>query len=205
MSNRFYENTDGTFPSTFNNGLLDLGSYSAEDVTIKLEVLRDFDITELSVGSMNIDKFEQFVSTKTASYSDLITYDNNLIYQASTNDNNQMLFLTIPYDEGWICTINGNGQPIESIFDGFIGIPLIEGYNYIELAYYPKGFKFGTITSLLTLTIILFIFLYWVKNGYKINTMLMSISYYLYYMLLALILFIFYVIPICIFIVRLFS
>ena len=77
-------------------------------MTIKLEVLRDFDITELSVGSMNIDKFEQFVSTKTASYSDLITYDNNLIYQASTNDNNQMLFLTIPYDEGWICTINGN-------------------------------------------------------------------------------------------------
>ena len=174
-------------------------------MTIKLEVLRDFDITELSVGSMNIDKFEQFVSTKTASYSDLITYDNNLIYQASTNDNNQMIFLTIPYDEGWICTINGNGQPIESIFDGFIGIPLIEGYNYIELAYYPKGFKFGTITSLLTLTIILFIFLYWVKNGYKINTMLLSISYYLYYMLLALILFIFYVIPICIFIVRLFS
>lgn len=205
LSNRFYENTDGTFPSTFNNGLLDLGSYYAEDVTIKLEVLRDFDITELSVGSMNIDKFEQFVSTKTASYSDLITYDNNLIYQASTNDNNQMLFLTIPYDEGWICTINGNRQPIESIFDGFIGIPLIEGYNYIELAYYPKGFKFGTITSLLTLTIILFIFLYWVKNGYKINTMLLSISYYLYYMLLALILFIFYVIPICIFIVRLFS
>ncbi|WP_302652569.1 YfhO family protein [uncultured Clostridium sp.] len=205
LSNRFYQSADGTFPSTFNNGLLDLGSYSTEDVTIKLEVLRDFDITELSVGSMDIDKFEKFVFDKTASYSDIITYDNNLICQASANDNNQMLFLTIPYDEGWICTINGNGQPIENVFDGFIGIPLIEGYNYIELAYYPKGFKFGTVTSLSTLTIILFIFLYWVKNGYKINSKLLSISYNLYCLLLTLILFIFYVIPICIFIFRLFS
>ena len=98
LSNRFYQSADGTFPSTFNNGLLDLGSYSTEDVTIKLEVLRDFDITELSVGSMDIDKFEKFVFDKTASYSDIITYDNNLICQASANDNNQMLFLTIPYD-----------------------------------------------------------------------------------------------------------
>ena len=74
---------------------------------------------------MDIDKFEKFVFDKTASYSDIITYDNNLICQASANDNNQMLFLTIPYDEGWICTINGNGQPIENVFDGFIGIPLL--------------------------------------------------------------------------------
>ena len=205
LSNGFYQNIYSTFPSSFNNGLLDLGTYSTEKVSIKIELLKDFKTSEFSIGSMNIGKFKDFVESKTVSASDIITYDNNLIYQTSSDDNNQMLFLTIPYDEGWFCTINGNAQPISKVFDGFIGIPLIEGYNYIELAYYPDGFKFGIVTSLLTLTIILFIFLYWVKNGYKINKFLLSISYRIYFVIITLILLLFYIIPIIISIYRLFT
>ena len=196
LNNPFFGGTSDTFTTEFNNGLLDLGTFIDGKANIKIEILKNFKASQLSVGAMDINKFKLFASGKNINNSNVLIYDNNLVCQANIESDDEILFLTIPYDDGWICTINGNAQPLIKVFDNFIGVPLIAGYNYIELAYYPKGFKIGTIISLLTLTCILFCYLSWVKNGVLTSYKLISLIYNLYLFILTICFIIFYIIPI---------
>ena len=64
---------------------------------------------------------------------------------------NQYLFTSIPYDEGWQIYVNGKKVKAQKMFDNFIGVKLTKGYHKIKMKYYPKGLKEGIIISLSTL------------------------------------------------------
>ena len=76
---------------------------------------------------------------------------------------NQKLFLSIPYDKGWI--VSKNGKPIDVSEEMLLGeclyaIPLDEGDNQIEMTYHVAGLKEGICISLLSIVILVSIFLY---------------------------------------------
>ncbi len=66
-----------------------------------------------------------------------------------------ILYTSIPYDEGWTVTVNGekvNNAQLLKIGDALLGIPLDkEGANTIELKFVPKGFYQGLYISTVTL------------------------------------------------------
>ncbi|NBH73469.1 hypothetical protein D3Z51_15925 [Clostridiaceae bacterium] len=53
------------------------------------------------------------------------------------------LLTTIPYDEGWKVTVDGEAVPAEKCLDAFIGVPLGQGEHTIVMAYRPKGLTEG--------------------------------------------------------------
>ncbi len=61
---------------------------------------------------------------------------------------NQILFTTIPYDEGWHAYVDGKEVNIIECADAFIGIDCGQGKHIIELKYIPNGFVPGMIISL---------------------------------------------------------
>ena len=61
----------------------------------------------------------------------------------------EILFLTVPYHEGWSARCNGKPVAFEKIADAFIGIPLTLGENKIELDYHIPGLRLGFIGSLI--------------------------------------------------------
>lgn len=68
-----------------------------------------------------------------------------------------ILLLTIPYDTGWTCRVDGVIVTPEKIGDTLMGLPVAAGEHTIALAYTPLGFRTGILLSLVS--ILLFVLL----------------------------------------------
>lgn len=77
-------------------------------------------------------------------------------------ESEQMLFLSIPYEEGWHLQVNGREVEAKTVLNAFMAIELQEGINEIELRYTSEGFWWGLCVSLIFL--LLFILL-WVLTA----------------------------------------
>ena len=59
------------------------------------------------------------------------------------------LFTTIPYEEGWTATIDGEEAQIRScVDDTFMCLDVKSGKHTIELSFYPSGMKTGVVLSI---------------------------------------------------------
>ena len=65
----------------------------------------------------------------------------------------QILFLSIPFDEGWSATVNGADVKLYRIDCGLTGLKLPAGKNKIELNFEPRLMKKGLIVSLISLVV----------------------------------------------------
>ena len=61
-----------------------------------------------------------------------------------------LLFLSIPYAEGWSAVVDGENAEITPIQDALMGISLKAGSHDISLKYTPAGFKAGLIISIVS-------------------------------------------------------
>ncbi len=61
------------------------------------------------------------------------------------------LFTTIPYDEGWTATVDGEEVLMSRMLDAFLAVPVGVGTHTIELHYFPRGLKAGAIITTLAL------------------------------------------------------
>lgn len=144
------------YPKETNNGLLDLGIYEQEEVTIRLEFTRSIQLSVLEIGMLDLAKYEDFV---TDSYLPLeIEYNENQVKIEVTSESEKTLFLPIAYNEGYSAINNNQNVEVYKLYDNFIGIKLNSGINNIVITYTPPGFKIGIVISLITLigTILLF-------------------------------------------------
>ena len=66
-----------------------------------------------------------------------------------TAQGDEMLLLTIPYDDGWTAYVNGEKVEAHKLQDIFTGIRVTSGINTIEMKYTLPGFKIGVIFSCL--------------------------------------------------------
>lgn len=187
------------FPTEINNGLFDLGQYEDGNVKITIEVIKNFEVKELSIGLLDVNKLE-LISNKYKDVRSDITVKKNKISSTVEGELGENLFIAIPFDEGFRCNINGNTIAIEKIFDNFISIPLVEGENRIELTFIPKGLVLGSIiSSIIILISIVVIVLY--KNGIRFRTDIYEgIAYHVYNIIYILAILAIYVIPIIFFI-----
>ena len=67
-----------------------------------------------------------------------------------SNEKN-LLYTSIPYDEGWSVTVDGKKVDYLNILNGLIGIELDEGEHIIEFKYRVSGLIIGSIISILGL------------------------------------------------------
>lgn len=62
-----------------------------------------------------------------------------------TAQEEQVLFTTIPYDQGWTAFVDGEKVPIHKFKNALISIPVSSGTHVIELRYLPVGWILGVI------------------------------------------------------------
>ena len=65
-----------------------------------------------------------------------------------------LLFLTVPYSEGWSAEVDGEPAEIVPIQDALIGIKLGKGSHDITIRYTPAGFKAGMVISAVSVFLI---------------------------------------------------
>ena len=78
-----------------------------------------------------------------------IHYSTNTLQAKIDTDGKSFIVTSIPYDEGWKVTVNGEEVKTYNVNLGFLGFAVPEGHSDVGMYFVPKGFKVGAVSSLL--------------------------------------------------------
>ena len=165
------------YPKDEYNGLIELGTFKDKDVTIDIEVLKEVAIKDIIVTSLDLDKYEKFVTVYNQ-YTDVKYNKNKMIITYTGNQGT--LFIPYIYNENFKVKVNNEDAELKRVFSDFIGVDVKNGLNEIEITYdYSYLYKF--IAFSIFIAIVTFILL---KSGIYMkildNKLLGNIGYYIY-------------------------
>jgi uncharacterized membrane protein YfhO len=69
-----------------------------------------------------------------------------------------MLVTTIPYDKGFNIKVNGQKVNTEIVNQYFLGAPLAQGTQHVEITFTMTGFYIGMIVTIIGIIITLYLF-----------------------------------------------
>ena len=124
--------------------------YQYKDTSQNIEPLNShsFSALDLEVYEKSIKKIQETTNYKNIE-------DNNYILKWEVEVNNDLLLITIPYDEGLNIKIDGKEVDYFKVLDTFVGIKVNNGKHLVEITYFPKGLKIGSIISIVSLSSLL--------------------------------------------------
>ena len=172
------------FPNDERNGSISLGTFNDELVDIKIVSLIDTELKSITVGALDLEIFNEFISREKQDTS--VEINDNNIRVKTTAKKGDILFLPITYLEGY-----SSNHEIFRVYDNFLGIRLNEGENNIEIKYIPKGLILGAVLTLIG------ILLYFVWTKYLCNIEMLwfdNVCYYAYLAMYGALILVFYVI-----------
>lgn len=79
------------------------------------------------------------------------SYSGNSVEGNITVSEEGMFYTSIPYEEGWTATVDGEETKITPIGGSLLAFPLQPGEHTIKLVYYPQGFWIGLAVSIVAL------------------------------------------------------
>lgn len=126
-------------------------------VLIRAIVLEDDDVQKYDSILNELPAYEKIVSEKDyisecekriSSSCDTFEYDSYGFKATITSDKDNLVFFSVPFDEGFTAKVNGEETEIEMVNAGFMAVPVQAGENTIEFEYETPGLKAGGFISL---------------------------------------------------------
>lgn len=101
-----------------------------------------------------------------------IDYGNGWVNgHVDVDENEKVLFTSIPYDEGWEIIVNGvKTEPLMLLDGAFIGLKLPRGSYDIEFRYHVPGLKTGIIITFISIILMIALFIINPKMQVKIRS-----------------------------------
>lgn len=135
------------------------------DLTVSFELKDDGinnGVIRLSVASFDNDLFDDVHKEMMEQSVEITSYTSDSIKGRITLEEDGLILFSIPYDNGWKVSLNGELRGIYPVADGFLAVNAEKGEWNIEMKYEPPGFKEGVLISLAGVVIFLF-----VTNSFK--------------------------------------
>ncbi|MFD2922281.1 YfhO family protein [Halobacillus naozhouensis] len=124
---------------------------AAEKISIRVPE-GEYILTDLALYEENYQTLE--TAKKQASTSAQFKWvDNKLTITYNNQGHDRYMMLPIPYERGWQVEINHQKQPLKKVNYSFVGFPIKEGINHIEVVYYPPFFKICLVISIVSITL----------------------------------------------------
>lgn len=141
------------YPGQSYNGLLELGTFENENVSIEVYVKDDVYCASYGVAGLKYSVLDKYVSKAECAN---LTVSGNKISGSCTCDGERWMFIAIPYDKGFTAYINGEKADTVKAYSGFMAVKLKSGINNIRITYMPSGFAVGAAVSAAGLVLLLF-------------------------------------------------
>ncbi|WP_249274454.1 YfhO family protein [Candidatus Enterococcus clewellii] len=122
-----------------------LGYYSeAKTVEVELEFFGNSQTTLRKPMALILDTeaFSYAVEKAKENGADL-TVDGRVVEGTVLAEKDQVLFTSIPYDNGWEVYVDGEKQKINALQDSFLTVAIPEGEHKVKFVYLPQGIKAG--------------------------------------------------------------
>lgn len=141
--------------------MINLGQYRKENkkIQISFEDMGSYSYDSISVIAVPLATYETTAQTcmKHSFEMDYFS-DNHIKGSVNTDSDNSMLYLSIPFHDGWKAYVDGKETSTQKIDVTFTGIPIAgSGKHQIELCYRPAGYRFGQISFVSALILCIFV------------------------------------------------
>ncbi len=171
-------NSDFEYVGSFFEGddysIMEVGQFKAGDsVTVRVSLLTDdYESYWKDELFCTFDKaaFENTIEKLRARQWNITEFTDTYVEGTVTaTQGKQLLFTTIPYEEGWTVKVDGKTvQPIK-LLDSLIAVELPEGTHTVSMKFFPDYFKLGIIVSICGLLALVLVFMFEYKDGKIIN------------------------------------
>ena len=131
---------------------------------------------ETEKESLDIGEFSlaRDCKARAATAAEEFSIEKNGFYAKTTLERDNLVFFSIPYDEGWTAYVNGKETEIEKVNVGFMAVKAGAGENEIRFVYKTPGLALGAVISVFAF-VILSVYLILVKRYYKKHE---AVNYY---------------------------
>lgn len=139
------ETKQSDYPSGSSNGLLKLGEFENEKVSVIIRFNKSLVCRSFGVFGVDLDKLSNKIqSVKTAD----LKADNGRISGECQAVSGEKCIVSVPYQDSFTVKVNGKKVGYEKCFGDFLCFALENGQNKIEITFTPKGFKVGLAVTL---------------------------------------------------------
>lgn len=167
------------YPTKTSNGIYDLGVYENQDINIKVKLIKPIDIEKLSIASMDVSKYEEFILNNKTDLG--IKFDKNKITIDSNVNTDGYLVIPISYSDNYSVVVNGDSTDTIKMYGGLLGVKVDKGHNQITYAYINKDLEKSLIVSLIATIVFTIISVFYSKVS--TNKILGNIAYGTYSLL----------------------
>lgn len=164
QTNKAYEaqiyinNNKLTYFSSNNYKIIPLGKQKiGEKLNFKIELKGDkFNIKNQYFYYLNINNYEKDYKEMSKNKYDISYFSNtNIKGTVKSSNSKNVLYTSIPYDEGWTVSIDGKEVPKIKLLDSLIGVNVPTGVHEVEFKFVPEGLRLGSIISIVALGVII--------------------------------------------------
>ena len=160
----------GQFFEGDNYAVMNLGKYNAGDkIRVRITIANDDNEAywlDTLFYSFDKDQFEAATAQLQKGSWNVTEHEGNYVEGTVTSDQeNQVLFTTIPYENGWTVKVNGKKVETGVALGSLMTIPLEQGENVITMEFSPGYLKLAVIISIFGLLILVCIFVFEYKDG----------------------------------------
>ena len=136
-------------------GLLYMGYYRAgEEVKVSLSNTSErFDPNDNSFYMLDIQAFSQDAQGLAKGGMNVTKWGEGFVEGTITNDVDEVIFTSIPYDDGWKIFVDGNEVEICSAA-GFMAFEADSGEHFVTMKYYAPGQQAGLCISIVTVVVL---------------------------------------------------
>ena len=139
-------NIKSQYPEADNNGLLNLGEFENERITVEITSNKAISCYSFGIFGLDLDLLsETIVNTSCAD----LRYNGNKITGNIRTESAKTCLLSIPYNDGLIVKVNGNNVPAKRVLSDLTAFELPAGESRIEIYLIPKGFAGGIIITVI--------------------------------------------------------
>ena len=167
------------YPTKTSNGIYDLGVYENQDINIKVKLIKPIDIEKLSIASMDVSKYEEFILNNKTDLG--IKFDKNKITIDSNVNTDGYLVIPISYSDNYRVVVNGKSTDTVKMYGGLLGVKVDKGHNQITYTYINKDLEKSLIVSLIATIVFTIISVFYSKVS--TNKILGNIAYGTYSLL----------------------
>ncbi|MCR5060768.1 MAG: YfhO family protein [Saccharofermentans sp.] len=134
--------------------IISLGKFKGEPITLTVSYSNSpGSVFSLYSYELTEENFRNVIDTLSDQQLEVTSYSSTGVKGNVYAENDGILFLSIPYSEGWSAVVDGEKTEITPIGDAFIGLDLTKGDHTIELSYIPEGFGIGLLISIVMVAV----------------------------------------------------
>ena len=129
--------------------IVDIPHQEGEKLTLEIrcddDILACFDPT---VARCSLSELEKQTALLNSGISGTSVKDGKVTFEVDAQSR-KLLIATVPYEQGWTVTIDGQKAEITSYQDAFLSFPVDAGHHVVTLQFTPPGARIGVIISAL--------------------------------------------------------